>query len=76
MREIFYSPTAGEDLYRLRATPAELTGIHALALLLAEGSKRGFLLPLQSPFLAAEERLYRYDVRAIPSELQAGRARA
>lgn len=61
MRTYHYKPEAQDNLADLRAL-ADIDTINAAVKELANGTKSGYLIPLQSPFLSAKKKLYRYDV--------------
>lgn len=61
MRSYDYTPRAGEDLADLDALN-DIGTINDAVKELAAGKKSGYVIPLQSPFLAADEVLYRYQV--------------
>jgi mRNA-degrading endonuclease RelE of RelBE toxin-antitoxin system len=61
MREYHYKPKAEENLADLNALE-DLDTINDAVEELAAGTKEGFAVPLQSPFLKKNEILYQYQV--------------
>jgi hypothetical protein len=62
MRTFSVSTTAGGNLLELHATPPEIDQINAAVNELAVGTKAGYPVPLQSPFLGVKKKLYQYPV--------------
>ena len=61
MREYYYKPKAEENLAGLKALD-DVDTINDAVKALAAGKKRGYLIPLQSPFLKKNQILYQYVV--------------
>lgn len=62
LKEVHFSPQAGDDLLRLGATDDDIDAVREGALLLAADPSLGDLILFQSAFLSPSQRLYRYDV--------------
>jgi hypothetical protein len=60
-RRRYYKPRAEEDLADLNASDPDLAMIDTAVRALAAGRKSGYPVPLQSPFLSANKRLYQYQ---------------
>jgi len=61
MREVSCTTVAAKNLQDLGATLKDVEMINGVVDELAAGRKKGFLVPLQSPFLGPKRKLFQYQ---------------